>query len=240
MAIYSSFLQRAYDQILHDVCIQKLPVVFAIDRAGLVGSDGETHQGIFDLSYLSEMPNMTIMAPKNKFEVYDMINFSVDFNHPLAIRYPRGTAYEGLKEFRQEIRLGKSEYIYKEKDIALFAIGSMVETAVKVRELLKKDNYNVTLVNARFIRPIDEDIIMELSNNHNLIITLEENVLNGGFGEKVNRFILEQNLKTDVVNIAVPNIYVEHGNVSILRKEIGIDCDSIVTKIKNRYKSEMN
>ena len=239
-AVYSSFLQRGYDQILHDVCIQDLPVVFAVDRAGLVGNDGETHQGIFDLSYMSNIPNMNIMAPKNKFELYDMINFSVDFNHPLAIRYPRGTAYEGLKEFRQEIRLGKSEYIYKEKDIALFAIGSMVETAVKVRELLKKDNYNVTLVNARFIRPIDEDIIMELSNNHNLIITLEENVLNGGFGEKVNRFILEQNLKTDVVNIAVPNIYVEHGNVSILRKEIGIDCDSIVTKIKNRYKSEMN
>ena len=239
-AVYSSFLQRGYDQILHDVCIQDLPVVFAVDRAGLVGNDGETHQGIFDLSYMSNIPNMNIMAPKNKFELYDMIDFSVDFNHPLAIRYPRGTAYEGLKEFRQEIRLGKSEYIYKEKDIALFAIGSMVETAVKVRELLKKDNYNVTLVNARFIRPIDEDIIMELSNNHNLIITLEENVLNGGFGEKVNRFILEQNLKTDVVNIAVPNIYVEHGNVSILRKEIGIDCDSIVTKIKNRYKSEMN
>ncbi len=157
VAIYSSFLQRAYDQIVHDVCIQDLPVVFAIDRAGLVGGDGETHQGIFDYSYLNSIPNMSIFAPKNKYELVDILKYSSCFEGPLAIRYPRGTVYEGLKEFRQPIRYGKSELIYEEKDIALVAAGSMVETAVKVREVLKEAGYYVSLVNARFIKPIDED-----------------------------------------------------------------------------------
>lgn len=138
VAIYSSFLQRAYDQIVHDVCIQNLPVVFAIDRAGLVGSDGETHQGIFDLSYLSSVPNMQIMAPKNKWELSDMMKFAVDFGAPIAVRYPRGEAYDGLKEYRQPIQYGKAEWIYKEKDIALFAVGSMVKTAEAVYAKLKE------------------------------------------------------------------------------------------------------
>ena len=187
VAIYSSFLQRAYDQILHDVCIQDLPVVFMVDRAGLVGADGETHQGIFDLSYLSNIPNMNIFAPKNRYELAEVIKYSSNFNHPLAIRYPRGTAYDGLKEFNSPIEYGKSEIIYKEKDIALLAVGSMVEVAVEIREALKAKGYSVTLVNARFVKPVDEKLLENLNENHRLIVTMEENVLNGGFGERVLR-----------------------------------------------------
>lgn len=231
-AVYSSFLQRSYDQILHDVCIQDLPVVFAVDRAGIVGCDGETHQGIFDLSYLSNIPNMNIFAPKNKYELADIIRYSVEFNHPLAIRYPRGTAYDGLKEFREPIVYGRSEYIYKEREIALLAVGSMVETAVSVRNELKNQGYNVTLVNARFVKPIDEDMIRKLLENHRYIVTMEENVLNGGYGERVLKFVSDQNMDCRVINIAIPNVYVEHGNVDILKKEIGLDAASIVRRIK--------
>ena len=185
VAIYSSFLQRAYDQMLHDVCIQDLPVTFMVDRAGLVGGDGETHQGIFDLSYLRNIPNMNIIAPKNKYELADAIKFAAEFMHPLAIRYPRGEAYDGLKEYRAPFRYGKSEIIYKEKDIALIAAGSMVETAVNVRNVLKEKGYNVTLVNARFVKPVDEACLEQLEKDHYLYVTLEENVLSGGFGESI-------------------------------------------------------
>lgn len=236
VAVYSSFLQRAYDQILHDVCIQDLPVVFAVDRAGLVGCDGETHQGIFDLSYLSNIPNMNIFAPKNKYELADIMRFSKDFNHPLAIRYPRGTAYDGLKEFRTPIEYGKSEYIYKEKDIAILAVGSMVQTAVEIREELKQNGYNVTLINVRFVKPIDEAMILDVLHHHKYLVTMEENVLNGGYGERVLRFISEQGKCCEIINIAVPNIYVEHGNVEILKREIGLDKESIISKIKSRIK----
>jgi 1-deoxy-D-xylulose-5-phosphate synthase len=231
VAIYSSFLQRAYDQILHDVCIQDLPVVFMIDRAGLVGADGETHQGIFDLSYLSNIPNMNIFAPKNKYELVDVLEYSMEFNHPLAIRYPRGTAYDGLKEYRSEIQYGKSEYIYKEKDIALMAVGSMVEVAVDVRNMLKEKGYNVTVVNVRFVKPFDEAALEEVSHNHSMVVTLEENVLSGGYGEKVARFMEDIDYKGKIINIAVPNVYVEHGNVTILKKELGLDSVTILNRI---------
>ena len=237
-AVYSSFLQRGYDQILHDVCIQDLPVVFAVDRAGLVGNDGETHQGIFDLSYLSNIPNMNIMAPKNKYELADMLLFSKDFGHPLAIRYPRGTAFEGLKKFRAVIEHGKSEMIYREKDIALVAVGTMVEVANEVRDELKTRGYHVTLVNARFVKPLDEKMLLDLTGYHNLIVTMEENVLNGGFGERVLRFLMEQKGNFDVMNIAVPNIYVEHGNVELLKKELRLDRDSVVERIVEKYERD--
>ncbi len=231
VAIYSSFLQRAYDQILHDVCIQDLPVVFAIDRAGLVGGDGETHQGIFDISYLSSIPNMSIFAPKNGYELVDILKYSTYFNGPLAIRYPRGEAYTGLKSFRAPIKYGKSEIIYKEKDIALIAAGAMVKEAEKVRNKLKEMGYFVTLVNARFIKPIDEECMLELAKSHDLLVTIEENVIKGGFGECVLRLISGVYDNVKVINIGVPNIYLEHGMVDILRKEAGIDSDSIVEKV---------
>ena len=234
VAIYSSFLQRAYDQMLHDVCVQDLPVTFMVDRAGLVGGDGETHQGIFDLSYLRNIPNMNIIAPKNKYELADAIKFAAEFMHPLAIRYPRGEAYDGLKEYRAPFRYGKSEIIYKEKDIALIAAGSMVETAVNVRNVLKEKGYNVTLVNARFVKPVDEACLEQLEKDHYLYVTLEENVLSGGFGESILKHCNNMECNVEILNIAIPNLYVEHGNIDILKKESGIDTDTIVKKIMER------
>ena len=235
VAIYSSFLQRAYDQILHDVCIQNLPVVFAIDRAGLVGSDGETHQGIFDLSYLSSIPNMHILAPKNKWELSDMMKFAVKFGAPIAIRYPRGEAYDGLKEHRNPIIYGKSELIEEEKDIALFAVGSMVKTAVTIRDLLKEKGISCTLVNARFVKPIDEEMINEISKNHKLIVTMEENVESGGYGEKVRTYVDDIKIEIEVLTICIPDEYVEHGNVDLLKKEVGLDAETIVQKTLKLY-----
>lgn len=235
VAIYSSFLQRAYDQILHDVCIQNLPVVFAIDRAGLVGSDGETHQGIFDLSYLSIIPNMSIMAPKNKWELSDMIKYAIDFDRPIAVRYPRGEAYDELKDFRVPIEYGKSEIIYEENEIVLFALGSMVKTAIEVRNKLKKLGHECTLVNARFAKPIDIDMLQRLTNNHKIVVTLEENVQHGGFGEQVMQYYTNSSYSGKIIQIAIPDEYVEHGNVEMLKKEVGIDAASIVNRILSEY-----
>ncbi len=235
VAVYSSFLQRAYDQVLHDVCIQNLPVIFAIDRAGLVGSDGETHQGIFDLSYLSSIPNMHIMAPKNKWELSDMMKFAVSFGAPIAIRYPRGEAYDGLASFRAPVEYGKAELLYEEKDIALLAVGSMVKTAEAVRNRLKEEGFCVTLVNARFVKPIDEEMVRRLTENHPLLVTMEENVASGGFGEKVRAFLDTAHLPGQVFSIAVPDEYVEHGNVDVLKKEIGIDEETVTERIRREW-----
>ena len=234
VAVYSSFLQRAYDQILHDVCIQNLPVIFAIDRAGLVGSDGETHQGIFDLSYLSSIPNMHICAPKNKWELSDMMKFAVDFGAPIAIRYPRGEAYDGLHEYRAPIAYGKAEWIYKGQDIAIFAVGSMVKTAEAVIEKLKEAGYQPSLINARFVKPIDEEAVLDACNNHSLIVTMEENVASGGFGEKVLSCLNKNGLNNKLVSFTIPDAYVEHGNVELLKKEIGLDAESITKGILER------
>lgn len=231
VAIYSSFLQRAYDQILHDVCIQNLPVVFAIDRAGLVGSDGETHQGIFDLSFLSSIPNMHIMAPKNKWELSDMLKYALEFQAPIALRYPRGEAYDGLSNFREEISFGKSEVIYEESEIALFAVGSMVKIAEQVREKCIAAGKSCSLINARFVKPIDTKILQEYARFHSLFVTLEENVASGGYGEKVRAFVSTLEHQPDLINITIPDEYVEHGNVDLLKKEIGIDADSITNRI---------
>ena len=231
VAVYSSFLQRAYDQILHDVCLQNLPVVFAIDRAGLVGSDGETHQGIFDFTYLTGIPNMHVCAPKNKWELSDMMKFAVNLEAPIAVRYPRGCAYDGLKEFRSPVELGKAEWICREWEIALFAVGSMVKTAEQVRCQLKEMGYGVSLINARFVKPIDEEAVKEACRDHLLIVTLEENVFCGGYGEKVLDCMNRSGLKNGLLNISIPDAYVEHGNVEVLKREIGIDADSIVRRI---------
>ena len=231
VCVYSSFLQRAYDQIIHDVCIQNLNVTFAIDRAGLVGSDGETHQGLFDLSFLQTIPNMSIFAPKNRYELADVLRFSAGFNGPLAIRYPRGEAYSGLKEFRAPIAYGKSEMLYEEGEIAILAVGSMVETALKVRDALKQEGHAVTLVNARFVRPLDQEMLKRLAESHDLLVVMEENALSGGFGEHVTACCQEQNLNIRIVTVAIPNMYVEHGNVKILKDLVGIDKEGSLQKI---------
>ena len=235
VAVYSSFLQRAYDQVIHDVCIQNLHVIFAIDRAGLVGSDGETHQGIFDLSYLSSIPNMTVMAPKNKWELSDMMKFAVRYDGPIALRYPRGEAYDGLSRFRLPIEYGKWETIYDENEIALLAVGSMVKTAVEVRDRLRQMGYGCTLVNARFVKPLDQEAIRTLQTEHQLLVTMEENVKAGGFGEAVLEYLNEIKSQTRAMVIALPDDYVEHGNVDLLKQECGIDADSVVKKIVIEY-----
>ncbi len=232
VAVYSSFLQRGYDQILHDVCIQNLPVLFAVDRAGLVGSDGETHQGIFDYSYLTSIPNMSVAAPKNLWELSAMLDFAMDYKAPFSIRYPRGTAYRGLKEFTRPIEYGKGEMLYEEEDIALLAVGSMVSTGEHVRKKLKEEGYGCTLANARFVKPFDKELVDQLAKNHRLLVTMEENVLQGGFGLPVTAYIHEHYPQIKVLNIALPDAYVEHGNVSVLREGLGIDSDSIISRLK--------
>ncbi|MCI8660324.1 MAG: 1-deoxy-D-xylulose-5-phosphate synthase [Lachnospiraceae bacterium] len=236
VAVYSSFLQRGFDQILHDVCIQNLPVVFALDRAGLVGSDGETHQGIFDLSYLTSIPNMSVMAPKNLWELRRQMEFAVSqFDGPIAIRYPRGQAYRGLKEFDSPIEYGKGEILYRGREIALLAVGSMVSTAEHVRDKLLEEGVDCTLANGRFIKPVDKALIRELARTHRLIVTLEENVLQGGFGLQVTALVHQWDAQVKVLNIALPDAYVEHGNVSLLRESLGIDSDSVIQTMRDFY-----
>ena len=235
VAVYSSFLQRGYDQVVHDVCLQDLPVLFCIDRAGLVGSDGETHQGIFDYSYLTSVPNMTVMAPKNLWELRDMLDFAMTYERPLAIRYPRGQAYRGLKEFEAPIVYGKGEMIFEEEDYALLAVGSMVSTAEHVREKWKEAGYSCSLANGRFVKPVDTELLDRLAERHGRLVTLEENVLQGGYGLAVTAYIHEHYPWIKVLNIALPDAYVEHGNVSRLRECLGIDSDSVVRRMREFF-----
>ena len=236
VAIYSSFLQRAVDQIIEDVCLQNLHVIFAIDRAGLVGSDGETHQGCFDLSYLSMIPNMTVLAPKNKWELSDMLKFAVRYQGPIAIRYPRGEAYDGLEEYREPMVYGKSELIFEGEETALLSVGSMVETAVEVRKKLRADKINATLVNARFIKPLDTKILDRLALKHKKIVTMEENVKNGGFGMAVSEYMQKYHPEVKVQIIALPDAFITHGNPKLLKAKAGIDADSIYGAIKEAEK----
>ena len=232
VAVYSSFLQRAVDQIIEDVCLQNLHVIFAVDRAGLVGSDGETHQGCFDLSYLSMIPNMTVMAPKNKWELSDMMKFAVSYDGPIAVRYPRGEAYDGLEEFREPIVRGRSEMIYRGKGIALLAVGSMVKTAEAVRKKLLEDGDNPTLVNARFVKPLDKKMLDSLAKDHEVIVTMEENVKSGGFGSAVVEYLHTAYPEVQVLSAALPDVFMEHGSPEKLKEKAGIDAGSIYNRIK--------
>lgn len=239
VAIYSSFLQRAYDQIMHDVCMQNLHVVFAIDRAGLVGYDGETHHGIFDFSYLGSMPNMTILAPKNLWELSDMIKFAVDYDGPIAVRYPRGEAYTGLKEFRAPICLGKSEVIHEGSRVALLAVGSMVKMAEEVQKQLKERmDMDAALVNARFVKPIDEELLRSFADTYELVVTLEENVKDGGFGERVLAFAEEEDLPFGVEIIALPDRFIPHGSVLYQKKQVGFTPEDICGRIEEYYRKQ--
>lgn len=237
VAIYSSFLQRAVDQILHDVCMQNLPVVFAVDRAGLVGSDGETHHGCFDLSYLSMMPNMTVMAPKNKWELSDMLKFAIRQKSPVAIRYPRGEAYTGLEDYRAPIEMGKAEILEKGKEIAILAVGNMVRTAVQVTENLRNCGYEPTLVNMRFVKPLDMDLLEILREDHSLIVTMEENVKSGGFGEQVMTYYGSRLHSPAVRIVAIEDQFVPHGSVEDLMHQQQMDSASVTERIL-RWKEE--
>ena len=231
VAIYSSFLQRAVDQILQDVCMQNLPVVFAVDRAGLVGSDGETHHGCFDLSYLSMMPNMTVMAPKNKWELSDMLKFAIRQKGPVAIRYPRGEAYDGLQEHRDPVCMGKAEVIAREGGIALLAVGSMVKIAQEARQILKERGCRVTLVNMRFVKPLDTGLLDQLAEDHSLFVTLEENVKSGGFGEAVLAAAARRKEKWPPVQvIAIEDQFVPQGSIPELLRRLGMDAEAVADR----------
>ncbi len=236
-AVYSSFLQRGYDQIVHDVALQKLPVMLAVDRAGLVGSDGETHQGILDLSYLGSIPGMIVLSPKNKWEMADMVRFALNYDGPIALRYPRGSVYEGYREFRSEIELGKGETIFEESGIAIVSIGHIFEEAAKCYEMLKEKGYSCSLVNARFLKPLDEERILSLCENHKLIVTLEENVLSGGFSERVEHCLMSHGISSvRVLACGIEDHFVEHGSIPELRRANRIDADSVMERIVEVYK----
>lgn len=237
VAIYSSFLQRSFDQILHDVCIQNLPVKFVVERAGIVGRDGITHQGIFDLSYMNIIPGMTIMAPKNRFEFRDMLFFAKDFEGPIAVRVPRGRASDIFKEIRTPIEYGRSEILKEGKDVAIIGVGSGVEIADEVRRILSAHEVKATLVNARFIKPVDRELIETLSENHRLLVTIEENVATGAFGMNVLNYVNVAGLDVSVYNAALPDEYIEHGDPAKLRNRHGLSPELIADGIMQRMKS---
>lgn len=232
VAIYSTFLQRAYDQILHDVCLCRLPVVFAIDRAGIVGSDGETHQGIFDIAFLMSMPEMTVAAPKNAWELGELLKFAVTHDGPVAIRYPRGEAYTGFSELKQPVKCGRGEWIIKGQQIALLAVGSMVKTAIEVHDILENYGFNVSVVNMRFLKPFDKELVLEVASNHELIVTMEEGVVTGGFGQNVMEWLSSQSCNSaKVCCVGLPDKFLEHGSVDVLKEKYGISAGRIAERI---------
>ncbi len=231
VAVYSTFLQRSFDQLIHDVALNFLPVTVCVDRAGIVGCDGETHQGIFDLSYLSSIPGFAVMAPKNAYEFEDMLVFSCSYNGPSAIRYPRAKAYYGCKT-DNPIVLGKAEVLHEGKKAAIIAVGKMVKVLDGVLKELTDEGYDLTFVNARFINPIDFELIDRLCDTHEIIITAEENVKRGGFGEAVALHMLENRKNNRFLNISLPDSFLTHGNPRDIRDSIGFDPESIKKKIK--------
>ncbi|TCK02917.1 1-deoxy-D-xylulose-5-phosphate synthase [Phorcysia thermohydrogeniphila] len=231
VAIYSTFLQRAYDQIVHDVALQELPVVFAIDRAGLVGEDGATHHGAFDLSYLRHIPNMIVAAPKDEEELRHLLFTAIRSGKPFAVRYPRGRGYGvPLREPLKEIPIGNWELLREGKEIAILATGWTVYQALKAAESLEKKGISVTVVNARFIKPMDEELLKRIASEHSVIVTVEENVVKGGFGSGVDEF-LSPWYSGRVFNLGLPDRFIEHGEQNLLRCIVGIDAERIEKKI---------
>jgi 1-deoxy-D-xylulose-5-phosphate synthase len=235
-AIYSTFLQRAYDQIVHDVCLQNLPVVFAIDRAGLVGEDGPTHHGSFDISYLRHIPNITVMAPKDENELGKMMKTAIDLHGPAAIRYPRGTGLGvAIQNPYHAIEVGKAELLREGKDLTILAVGSCVDIANKAADKLKS-KIEASVVNIRFVKPLDEDLILSLAKKSGKIITIEENSLEAGFGSSILELLEKHNINAEVKRIGIPDKFVEHGPVSLLRKELGLTEDNIMKEARLMFK----
>ena len=232
-AIYSSFLQRAYDQVLHDVCLQNLHVIFAIDRSGLVGADGDTHQGIFDTVFLSHIPNMTLIAPKNRYELTKAMEWAVAHDGPVAIKYSRGEAYYGLSEYNAQFEYGKSEVIHRGHGLAVIAVGNMVQETEKEYDRLKLDGEDVTFVNARFLKPLDTALIEELSHDHDRIVVVEEGIKHGGYGSAIEEYVEEKNLPVKVTTCAIEDRFVPQGTVAELRRMLKLDADSIYDMVKS-------
>ena len=249
--IYSTFLQRSYDQIMHDVALQKLHVIFCIDRAGIVGNDGETHQGIYDLSYLNTIPNMNILAPKNFEELEKMLEYAIKSKRPIAIRYPRGSEELNFeleideKNKNNKIKYGKAEYLIEGNDITIVAIGKMVKRAWKIAKRLQELNYSVELINARFLKPLDKNKIITSINKTKNIITIEDNIENNGLGSCIKNLIINEKLeKINVKTFSYPNEFIKHGTVEEIEKLYGLDEDSIFEcakeMLKDRYKDKNN
>ena len=231
-AVYSTFLQRGFDQLVHDVCITKKNVTFLIDRAGLVGNDGETHHGMFDLSYLNIVPNITVMAPKDSKELELMMDLSLEINGPVAIRYPRGNTYYLNKGEYDSLKVGKYEVIDEGKDIAVLAIGNMVKHALEAKELLTNENIDPTIINARFLKPMDEELLHKICKKYKKIITIEDNTISGGFGSRINNFIIKNNYDVKVENIGINDTFVDQGNSDKLYEAVGISPKCIASRIK--------
>lgn len=241
-AVYSTFLQRGYDQIIHDICLQNLKVVFAIDRAGVVGDDGETHQGIFDISYLSHIPNLTILAPQNKNELNQMLDYAINTHKgPIAIRYPKGVASDVYKQNNQPIKYGKSEYISKKGKIAIISVGSIMENVKQAYDKLTEEGYEISLINARFISPIDENIIQDIKHNFDYVFTVEDNVLKGGFGSNlITQLIKNEIFNKKIYNISLPDEYIEQATISQIYEKYGLDANGIYKNIKNKIGNVKN
>ncbi|MFI5330141.1 MAG: 1-deoxy-D-xylulose-5-phosphate synthase [Desulfobaccales bacterium] len=228
-AIYSTFMQRAYDQVLHDVCLQNLPVVLALDRGGVVGEDGETHQGLFDLSFLRHLPNLTLMAPKDENELRDMLYTAVAHPGPIAVRYPRGKGVGvAFSSTLQKVPIGQAEVLREGEDLLILALGASVYPALAAAEQLEAHGFSATVVNARFVKPLDENLILTLAAKHGRVLTVEENVLAGGFGSAVLELLADRGLAVAVKRLGIPDIFVEHGAPAILRQKYGLDADGIL------------
>lgn len=233
VAIYSTFLQRAYDQIIHDISIQNLPVLFCLDRAGLVGEDGATHHGVYDLSYLSAIPGMVVMAPKDENELRMMIKTGLTLEGPSAVRYPRGEV-SGVQLDTEitPLPIGKGEIIAEGSDVFILAVGSMVREAVLAREELAKKGISAGVLNARFIKPLDRDRIIEIAKKCSLLFTVEENVLSGGFGSRVLELLQGEELSAQVIQMGIPDQFIEQGSQKLLRESVGLHAGGITTQIE--------
>jgi 1-deoxy-D-xylulose-5-phosphate synthase len=229
---YSTFLQRAYDQVIHDIALQNLPVTFAIDRGGLVGDDGPTHHGVFDLSYLRCVPNMVVSAPKDEQELRDLLYTALYSGRPFAVRYPRGAAYGVPVEGFRKIEIGTWEELIEGEDLVVLAVGYPVYQALRASERLYKDGIRIGVVNARFVKPLDEELLLKLAQRYDTFVTVEDNVLMGGFGSAVLEFLADRGLQKRVVRIGVPDRFVDHGNQNLLRKMVGIDAEGIERRVR--------
>ncbi len=232
-AVYSTFLQRGYDQVIHDVCITNKPVTLLIDRAGLVGNDGETHHGMFDLSYLNHIPNITVMAPKDSKELELMMDLSLEINGPVAIRYPRGNEYCLEKGSYNPIKIGTYEILSEGEEILILAIGNMTKHALEAKNIILQENINPTIVNARFLKPMDEKLLHEMIANHKKVLTIEDNAIAGGFGSSINKFIIDNKYNVEIVNLGIPDQFIEHGNVDLLYDSLDLSPQKIANKIKS-------
>ena len=235
--LYSSFIQRAYDQLVHDVAIQDLPVVICADRAGIVGNDGETHQGLLDLAFTNTIPNFNIMAPKDFAELEDMLEFAVELKKPVLVRYPRGGEAISFENNREKISLGKAEVLNEGKEVVLIGIGKMVSRAVEVADELKKDGVNATVINARFLKPFDEETILKYLYEAKTVATIEDGTVIGGLGSKVEELIYKNRLNVDLEKFAYPDEFVKHGSVNEIEEKYGLDVGSIVECLRKQGKN---